>query len=289
VLAGDHDGSPDAVGRGGHGDRLPTAAPGPARTAAPPATAADAWAWLLTAVAGFVAGQLVALVLVSLVAAALGEAGRVGHLTTEAVPPGWVVVTELLGLWSGFVGAVVVASRRWGSGRIVADMGLRVRPWDLVVGPVVGVACQLVLVPLLYLPLRPLVPHLARRLSGPAHHLTGGFPGASLALIGFLTVVVVPVVEELLFRGVLLRALLRLFGPAGRLAGPTLAVVVTGLLFGLAHDEGLELLGLAGFGMVLSWLAYRTGRLGPGILAHGAFNLVAVVTTAYGITVVLPR
>ncbi len=283
--------------RASQGDRAPLGDPAPlgepaSRTAgggSPPVTLGDAWSWVLVAVGGYVIGQLVALVLVSVVAAALGRAGQISHLTSAAVSPGWVVVTELVGLWTGFVGAAWLASHRWGTGHVARDMGLRIRPWDLVIGPVVGVASQLVLVPVLYLPLRPFVPHLDRRLSGPAHHLTGGFPGASLAVIGFLTVVVVPIVEELLFRGVLLRGLLRLFGPAGRVAGPVLAIVVTGLLFGLAHDEGLELLGLAAFGMVLSLLAWRTDRLGPGMLAHGAFNLVAIVTTAYGITTVLPH
>lgn len=265
--------------------RTPTEAPGaPELASRPPVTAGDAATWLFLAAAGFVAGQLLALILVQVVAAALGQGGDVGHLTTEAVPPGWVIVSELVGLWIGFVGAVVLASRLRGTGRVAADMGLAVRPWDLVLGPVVGVASQLVLVPLLYLPLQPLIPHLDRRLSGPANHLTGGFPGADLAIIGFLTVVVVPVVEELLFRGVVLRGFLRLFGRAGRLVGPVMAIVCTGVLFGLAHVENLELLGLAAFGVVLSWLAYRTGRLGPGIFAHGAFNLVAVVTTATSIT-----
>lgn len=276
---------PDPVTSDDHGSRRS----GPALAdTAPPVTVADAATWLFLAAAGFVAGQVLALVLLAVVAAGLGQGSDVTHLMSEAVPPGWVVVTELVGLWMGFVGAVVLASRLRGTGRVVADMGLAVRPWDLLVGPAVGVGCQLVLVPLLYLPLEPFVPHLQRRLSGPATHLTGGFPGAELAIIGFLTVVVVPVVEELLFRGVVLRALLRLFGGAGRVLGPVLAVAATGVLFGLAHAESLELLGLAAFGIVLSVLAYRTGRLGPGMLAHGAFNLVAIVTTASGITLVRP-
>lgn len=276
---------PEPVARDEQRERRPTTMGQGGR---PPLTVGDAATWLFLAAVGFVAGQLAALVLVAVVAAALGQGADVGRLTSETVPPGWVVATELVGLWVGFVGAVVLASRLRGTGRIAADMGLAVRPWDLVVGPVVGVASQLVLVPLLYLPLQPLVPHLDRRLSGPANHLTGGFPGADLAVIGFLTVAVVPIVEELLFRGVVLRALVRLFGGAGPRTGPVLAVLGTGLLFGLAHAESLELLGLAAFGVVLSILAYRTDRLGPGILAHGAFNLVAIVSTASSITVLHP-
>lgn len=248
----------------------------------PPRTNGDAFAWLFIGAVGFVGGQLVALVVVALLAAVLGQLHRLSHLTSMAVPPGWVVVGELVGLWSGFVAAVVLASRLRGTGNVARDMGLAIRPWDLAIGPVVGVACQLLLVPLLYLPLEPLVPHLQQRLSGPANHLTGGFPGADLAVIGVLTVLVVPVVEELLFRGLVLRACLRLFGSWGKRLGPALAIVATGVLFGLAHAELLELLGLAIFGMVLAWLAHRTRRLGPSMFAHGAFNLVAVVAVANG-------
>ncbi|MFC0082172.1 lysostaphin resistance A-like protein [Aciditerrimonas ferrireducens] len=247
-----------------------------------PASGRDAAAWLFLGLVGFAVGQLLALLFVSVVAAALGELGRVATLTAAAEPPGWVVVAELLGLWVGFLGAVVVASRTRGTGRVARDMGLAIRPGDLVVGGAIGVACQLVLIPVLYLPLRALIPHLDRRLSTPAKHLTGGFHGPELALIGFLTVAVVPVVEELLFRGLVLRALLRLAAPAGRVLGPVLAVVGTGILFGLAHAEPLELLGLAVLGMVLAALAWRTGRLGPSMAAHGAFNLVAIVTLAFG-------
>ncbi len=247
-----------------------------------PASSRDAAAWLFLGLVGFAVGQLLALLFVSLVAAALGDLGRVAKLTAAAEPPGWVVVAELVGLWVGFLGAVVVASRTRGTGRVARDMGLAMRPSDLVLGGLIGVACQLVLIPVLYLPLRALIPHLDRRLSTPAKHLTGGFHGPELALIGFLTVAVVPVVEELLFRGLVLRALLRLAAPAGRALGPALAVVGTGILFGLAHAEPLELLGLAVLGMVLALLAWRTGRLGPSMAAHGAFNLVAIVTLAFG-------
>jgi membrane protease YdiL (CAAX protease family) len=48
------------------------------------------------------------------------------------------------------------------------------------------------------------------------------------------------------------------------------------------HFEPLELLALSGFGMVLSALAIRTGRLGPGFVAHAVFNIVTFVPLALG-------
>ena len=160
-------------------------------------------------------------------------------------------------------------------------MGLYVRPFDAVIGVAVGLAGQLLLLPLLYLPLEHVIPNLNQRLKEPAQHLTGGFSGGgSLAVIGALTVMVVPVVEELFFRGLVLRSLLRLTKGAGPRLGVVLAVVTTGVIFGLAHFEALELLGLAAFGVVLSAMAVRFRRLGPSIFAHATFNFLAILSVA---------
>jgi membrane protease YdiL (CAAX protease family) len=82
------------------------------------------------------------------------------------------------------------------------------------------------------------------------------------------SVVVAPIVEELLFRGLLYATLRIRLGPAPAALGSAAA-------FALAHGYGA-----VGFGAVLAsgvlWaLAYeRTRSLLPGILAHGAGNLV---------------
>ncbi len=247
----------------------------------PPSTSRDAWSWLAFAALGFVGGQVVSYILLVIVAAANGQSSRLQQLTTETVPPSWVVVTGLVGLWIGFFTACVVASRTRGSGSLRHDIGLEIRPRDVVIGPIVGVLGQYLLLWLLYLPLQHVIPHLGDKLSQPAKHLTGGFPGADLAVIAVLTVVVVPVVEESFFRGLVLRSLLRIFRGAGRVVGPALAVVSSGILFGLAHFEALQLLGLAAFGVVLSVMAYRFRRLGPSIFAHATFNLLAVLSVAF--------
>lgn len=235
---------------------------------------------MLLAVIGFLVGQVASAVLLVVVAAATGHLHDVSQLAGRPTPPAWVVVSGLVGLWFGFVGAVVMASRTSGTGHVLRDMGVRFRGSDFLVGPAIGLGGQLLLLPLLYLPLEHLVPHLSQRLSQPAKHLTGGFPGAELAVIAVLTVLVVPVVEELVFRGLFLRGALRAFRGAGRFLGPALAIVTTGLVFALAHLEALQILGLAAFGMVLSYVAYRLGRLGPCILAHATFNLIAILAVA---------
>ncbi|HXW33738.1 MAG TPA: type II CAAX endopeptidase family protein [Acidimicrobiales bacterium] len=246
----------------------------------PPWSISDAVSWLLFAIAGFAVGQVLGYVILVVVATLNGHTADYARLAAQAVPPAWVVVSELVGLWIGFLGAIAAAVTFRGTGSVVNDLGLRFSWWDLLIGPVVGFVGQVVLIPILYLPLYHLNPHIQHELSQPAQRLTGGFHGGNLFIIGFLTVVVVPLIEEMLFRGVLLRSFLRLFRSAGRFLGPAFAIILTGVLFGLAHFEPVQLLGLCAFGVVLSWLAYKLRRLGAGILAHATFNLIAVLAIA---------
>jgi len=249
------------------------------------------------ALVGIAGGFVLASLAVSAVTALAHGPG--GHAPKLAVD-----TASLFGLWIGLVGAAIVASRRHeqdspGSGGhgltgrstdsprrsvLVAlgeDYGLELRLWpDVPLGIAVGVACQYLLVPLHELPLLPFVPHLFRRLGGPAQSLTGGEQGLALAALGLLVCVGSPLVEELYFRGLLLRALAGRFEGVGPRLGPVLATVVTGVVFGLAHFEALQFIALAGFGMVLCVLAWRTGRLGPGIMAHAAFNTTTIVALA---------
>jgi membrane protease YdiL (CAAX protease family) len=248
----------------------------------PPRTVADAWSWLAAAAVGFVIGYVLSAVVLVVVAQINGHGRDLATLERMAVPPGWVVICGLVGLWVGFLGAVVVSSTRWGTGKVLADMRWGFRWRDPLIGLAVGVVGQFVLLPLIYLPVSLFVPHLSQRLSEPAKHLTGGFHGSDVAVIALLTVTVVPVVEELFFRGLVLRGFLRAFAATGRVLGPLLAVAATGVVFGAAHAETLEFLGLAVYGAVLAVLAYRFDRLGPSIFAHATFNLTAVLVVVYG-------
>jgi membrane protease YdiL (CAAX protease family) len=79
----------------------------------------------------------------------------------------------------------------------------------------------------------------------------------------------VPFVEELTYRG-LGYALLRRFGEWP-------AILLVGILFGLAHGLVLSLPILAFFGCVLAWVRARTGSVFPGMVLHATFNLIAIV------------
>jgi membrane protease YdiL (CAAX protease family) len=79
----------------------------------------------------------------------------------------------------------------------------------------------------------------------------------------------IPFVEELTYRG-LGYSLLERFG-----RWP--AIVMVGLLFGLAHGLVVSLPILAVFGGVLAWIRSTTKSVIPGMVLHGTFNLIALI------------
>jgi uncharacterized protein len=246
----------------------------------PPQTKRQGWMWLVYAAAGFVAGQLGAVVFGLVAGVVAGKTtAQMQAIATASVPPEWYVVSTLLGLWIGFIGAPWLASRTQGTRHFVRDLGVRFRLIDLV-GIAIGIGGQ-ILVALMYAPFQ----HDIHDFNGPSQRLTGGSHGGGFVVIAIATVVFAPAMEELFFRGLLLKALVRLFTPlrsAGRAraAGVVLAVIADGLLFGLAHGEWIQLAGLAAFGMILAAVSYRTGRLGMNMVAHATFNLVAIIAIA---------
>lgn len=242
---------------------------------AAPASRGAALTWLLIGALGFLVGQIVAAMFAVVGAAVAGHGVSLTTIAQLNEPPTWFVISTLLGLWAGFFGAPWLASSVRGTHSFVRDMGLRFRLVDLV-GIPIGIGGQ-VLVAAMYVPIASHVHNFNQTFNGPSQKLTGGSHGVGFAVIAVATVVGAPFFEELFFRGLLLRSMVRLFGNAGRWVGPALAIVITGVLFGLAHAESLQLLGLGTFGVILSFVSYRTGRLGMNMVAHAAFNLVAVV------------
>jgi hypothetical protein len=174
-------------------------------------------------------------------------------------------------LWLGLLGAPIWASRRKGAGDLGADFGLAFRWTDAPVGVVAGVACQYVLVWLIYLPLQQFVSK--HDLEEPVRRVTDKAHGLSYFVLTVVVVVGAPVVEELFFRGLLLRSLQRRFGGGWAIAG-------SAVLFGVAHFETYQLPALVALGVVLGIMAVRTGRLGLSIFTHAGFNLVTMIALA---------
>ncbi len=200
-----------------------------------------------------------------------------GALTVSSLTPGLLVADEV-GLWVVFVGAGFFAARYWWKKSFVGLAGFTIRPLvDIPLGVVVGVVCQLVLVPLLYLPFTLVDPHLTSSLSQPAESLVGIGTGAGFLVTFLVLVVGAPVAEELFFRGLTFQVLKDHTGGLAPRLGAAVVVIGSGLLFAIAHFEPLQFLGLWAVGCVLGYLVLRTGRLGTSIVAHATFNLVAVI------------
>jgi hypothetical protein len=88
-----------------------------------------------------------------------------------------------------------------------------------------------------------------------------------------LVVVIVPVVEELIFRGVLLQGFARHIGFRW-------ANVTQGLVFAGFHDNTYAFPLFFAFAYIAGEMARRSGGLLPGIFMHMAFNAAAIAVLA---------
>lgn len=111
-------------------------------------------------------------------------------------------------------------------------------------------------------------------------------PIAAIIVLALTAAVAAPVVEELTYRGVLLRALHRRMGVRS-------TIVVSSLVFALLHILSVDLTDpqwLLQFGILvpqlflvgvpLAWLTFKHDRLGPAIFTHAGFNLWLVIFVA---------
>lgn len=181
-----------------------------------------------------------------------------------------VLAISLLGLWGSELIACVLASRSIGSGDVRADFGLAARPIDLL-GIPIGVAAQLVLIPLVYVPLTEIWPDTftQERLEETARDLVDRADGGMIVLLVALVVIGAPLVEEVLYRGLLQRPALERFPH-------WLVIIAVAAVFALFHFRPIEFPGLFVAGLVFGVCAARTGRLGMAVAAHVAFNATGV-------------
>ena len=184
--------------------------------------------------------------------------------------PMWGLALLQIPLWAGYLGAVVFAGSK-GRG-VIADFGLRMRAFDAPLGLALGIFCQLLVLPLLYAPIFSLTGTDKEALSRPAEQLAEGTDGTfSWLLFALLVGILAPVVEELFYRGLLLKALEKRRMPVWA------AVLVSSILFAGMHMQTLQFPGLLLVGLVAGTLAAITGRLGPSIWLHIGFNMTTVV------------
>ncbi len=169
-------------------------------------------------------------------------------------------------------------SRKWGTGRLSADVGLRWRWSDAGWGPLIWISALVVQIAVAALILAldiPLTPNTERVSDIDADR-------AYVFALAITAVVAAPIVEEMVFRGIVMRGLRARLGAAA-------AVAVQAIFFGMAHFDPVRGAGNIGLVMVLSSVgaafgvgAYLLRRIGPTIVAHAIFNAVVLMVLLWG-------
>ncbi len=228
-------------------------------------------AWVVGALLTFLGAVVLQQIGIWILAALLGVTSQVSSASHANTGAWWLTVGGVLGLWPGFALGVFFVVKRTTNNPLRQAIGLSFRPIDLI-GVPLGVAFQFGLTGLTNLLFHP-------RDQGSTERWLNHLHGGSLVLIAVSLCLLVPVLEEALFRGLLGRGLFSLF-PPGSVAMPivaTLVMLFDGLIFGAAHGDATAFLALALLGALLQFEHLQTGRLGLSIVTHATFNIVAVV------------
>ena len=212
------------------------------------------------------------------VGAAVGQASSQFSLEqTLAVsvpPPLWLTALMQLPLWFGLGAIPIWFAVKRGRG-VVADLGLRFKAIDLPIGLAIGVACQLILVPVIYFGLSKLIG--VKDVSAAARELTDRASSPVSIILLFLIVGIgAPIAEEIYFRGMAQSIF-------GRRLRPHWAILAAAAFFAATHLQPLQFPALLAFGAVLGVMRWRFGRLGPSIWAHLGFNIVAAASLVFNL------
>jgi membrane protease YdiL (CAAX protease family) len=168
------------------------------------------------------------------------------------------------------VAALAFTSNHYGTGNPVHDFvehyAVTFRRIDLV-GIPAGVLGQLAIVPLVYVPLRAIWSDTfsESELEERARELADKASGWTIVLLVVVVVIGAPLVEELVYRGLLQRSMSAVLGVVP-------ALVVMSIWFALMHPTPVEWPGLVVAGALFGAGLALTGRIGPSILTHAAFN-----------------
>ena len=213
-----------------------------------------------------------------------------GFAVTGDRPDRSVLVLLSLGAtWIALVATSWWACRRHGTGSLVVDLGLTFRWADLWIGVLAGLGLRIGVV---------IIGVIAASITHYQGGASSNLPVELTAGTGMLVTTAVavtliaPVVEELFFRGLLLRSALeslnrRAYRP--RLSKPTtrihIAVLISAGLFAVIHlseaDDAFSASVLFLSLMLVGWVNARltlwSNRLGPAIVSHAVFNGTALI------------
>lgn len=224
---------------------------------------------LRIAIFAWCSSYVVALILSSAILVATGNTDLV-----DGQEPKWFLGLSALALWVPFAVGLYLVSRKFGSGVFSRDYFLSFRKVDLW-GVPIGVASQLLLVGLVTWPFRLAFPEkfAPELVEKRARDLFENATGMWLLVLVLVVVVGAPLIEELVYRGLIQSSLSKRFSRR-------VAMLITAVWFAAVHLRLVELPGLLAFALVLGFCFYRTNRIGMSIIAHVAFNATGLLLVA---------
>ncbi len=93
--------------------------------------------------------------------------------------------------------------------------------------------------------------------------------GSNNGLFAFIAIVIAaPILEELIFRGIILNGLLKRYSPVK-------SIVISSILFGVVHLNPWQFVAAFLIGLLSGWVYYKTRKLSLSILIHFINNLIA--------------
>ncbi len=205
-----------------------------------------------------------------------------------------VVVAGFLPIWLGLGGACWMASRGRGTGRLSADLGLRFRWVDLAIGLGLGIGLRIgsAIIALV------VQTFFGRSGGGNLDQITGGGLSTMAVVVNVIIggSLIAPVIEELFFRGLLLRSVSASLTRRGQRRGGVATEADVGrrrratyaasaVLFALLHlseiSDPIGALTLMATLLMVGWvhamITWNTGRLGSAIVSHVVFNASAAL------------
>lgn len=206
---------------------------------------------------------------------ALVTGSSLASLAENAVQPTGVLAMGLVGQQLA-QGAWPLMVSKWKGLGSKLDWRLALKRIDLAIGPAVG-ALMVVLAAVIGLGVSKLVQLEEEADAGNTAFLDDARGSPWLAVLVLGVVVGAPLVEELFFRGLTLRAIEKRFGLWAGVIGSTVIFTLPHFV-GAGWKETVVLFASIGtVGAVLGILVAKLDRLGPAIVAHMTFNLIGVL------------
>jgi len=241
----------------------------------PPPPRARTWerqdAWFALALA-----LIVALLMGPVSAFLLAQSG--GHEEAAFAFTSGLFITQII-FQAGIIGLIlawIVAVRKF---RLTERFGLRTRGWlmtpALALLWLVIAYCALVPVSLGSQVLMERITGIELKAQGLVESAPDITDPATRVLMLITLCLGAPLMEELLFRGVL-------YSVAARWLNPWYACVATSVFFGVIHGNLLSLIPLTLLGMFLAESYRRTRTLAVPVLMHSLFNLISYLALFYG-------